>query len=90
MDKLIIQIIGWVAMLMILYAYYLISSEKVDAKNRFFQNLNLFGAILFVINLSYFEAWPSVTLNAIWALIALKALKDIKKARQNGNESDPN
>jgi hypothetical protein len=73
-EKLIIDIAGWTAMVMILVAYLLITSNKVDSKSQLFQWLNLLGAILFVINLCHYKAWPSASLNAIWALIAIYGL----------------
>jgi hypothetical protein len=74
MEKLIIDIAGWTAMVMILVAYLLITSNKVDSKSKLFQWLNFIGAILFVIHLVHYKAWPSASLNAIWALIAIYGL----------------
>ncbi len=91
MTKMVIDIIGWVAMLMILYAYYLICQGKVTAKTLSYQLLNLVGASLFVINLAYFKAWPSVALNFIWALIAVSALYSKKKEKpDSGKVEDDN
>jgi hypothetical protein len=90
-EKFIIDATGWLAMVLILWAYFLISRGKVDAKNLLYQLLNFIGAILFVINLSYMKAWPSVALNIIWALIALIALRSILRGKKNntsGNEPD--
>jgi hypothetical protein len=42
--NLIIEIIGWLGMLLILIAYYLISSKRLEAKSIFYQLLNLGGS----------------------------------------------
>ena len=73
-EKFIIDILGWLAMILILSAYSLNSSNKVASSSILYQGLNFIGAALFIINLSYFAAWPSVMLNIIWALIALVSL----------------
>ena len=87
--KLLIDITGWTAMILILWAYYLITREKVTSKSILYQLLNLIGAFLFVIYLSFQKAWPSVALNAIWGLIALTALLAInKQKKQSGNVDD--
>ena len=90
-EKTLIDIIGWLAMILILTAYYLISAGKVTGKNVSYQVLNFAGAFLFIINLSYMKAWPSVALNIVWALIAIAALIPIlnnKKAGQSRNDDD--
>ena len=54
--NLLIDIIGWSAMIMILAAYFLITQEKVTARSIFYQLLNLVGAVFFVVYLSYQKA----------------------------------
>jgi len=70
-------------MSIILSAYLLNSLGKMNAQSRVYQNLNFVGALLFVINLSYMKAWPSVALNIIWAGIALVTLIKISKKSHN-------
>ena len=61
-------------MALILIAYWLISSRRIEAKSVFYQMLNLGGAVGIVINAFYHSALPSLALNAIWALIAFWAI----------------
>jgi hypothetical protein len=77
--NLIIEIIGWLGMLLILIAYYLISSRRLEAKSVLYQLLNLGGAVGIVINAFYHKAFPSLALNTIWALIAFWAIVSVKK-----------
>jgi hypothetical protein len=80
---ILLDIIGWIAMLCILLAFYLISNEKVTARSKKYQYLNILGSSLFVINLTVAKAWPAVALNVIYALIATSALlRTYKKTKQ--------
>jgi cell division protein FtsW (lipid II flippase) len=72
--EILIEIIGWLGMLLILIAYYLISSKRLEAKSILYQLFNLFGATGIVINAFYHKAFPSLALNTVWALIALWAM----------------
>ena len=72
--NILIEIIGWLGMALILIAYWLISSRRIEAKSVFYQMLNLGGAVGIVINAFYHKAFPSLALNTIWALIALWAI----------------
>jgi Flp pilus assembly protein protease CpaA len=85
MEKIIIDTIGWVAMILILIAYCLITYGKVTSKSISYQALNFFGAALFVVNLCHHKAWPSVVLNVIWALIALSGFWLIYQKRERGS-----
>jgi len=80
--KITTDAIGWVGMVLILLAYYLVSSGKVKGSSISYQLLNLLGAIGVLINSSAQKAWPSAALNGIWASIALKTLLMGKKLRE--------
>lgn len=71
---MLIDISGWIGMVLILVAYYLVSGKKVTEEAKSYQLLNLFGAIGIVVNTYFYRAWPAMTLNIVWALIALKTL----------------
>lgn len=75
---MLIELSGWLGMILILLAYYLVSAKKTSGDAQNYQLLNLFGAIGIVINTYSKQAWPAMTLNIVWALIALKTLM-IKK-----------
>ncbi len=71
---MIIEIIGWLGMLCILLAYWLVSTQKIYPDSKTAQLLNLFGAGFVIVNVAYHMAIPSVVLNSIWFLIALVGL----------------
>jgi hypothetical protein len=77
-----IEVIGWIAALLILIAYALLSAGKLTAKDRAYQWMNVVGAIGFIVNSGWNGAIPSAALNVIWAGIGLTALWQI--ARRKG------
>jgi energy-converting hydrogenase Eha subunit C len=83
LQTLIIEAIGWLAALLILGAYLLLSLGKVDGRSRLYQWMNIAGAIGMIINSGWNGAIPSAVLNAIWALIGLYALMRIRAQRRS-------
>jgi hypothetical protein len=78
--KTFVEIAGWVAALLILGGYGLISTGRLQARSPLYQWMNIFGAIGFVINSGWNGAWPSVGLNVVWFGIAVYALRRNRKA----------
>lgn len=70
----LIDIAGWLGAVIILIAYYLISSKKVQGDSKTYQALNLIGAFALIINTYFRGAIPSSALNVVWAIIAIKGL----------------
>jgi hypothetical protein len=73
--KTFVDYAGWFAALLILGAYGLISSGKLQARSPLYQWMNICGAIGFIINSGWNGAWPSVGLNVVWFGIAVYALR---------------
>jgi hypothetical protein len=71
---IMIEIIGWVAALLILAAYALLTAGKLEAQSRAYQWMNVLGAAGFIINSGWNRAFPSAALNVVWAGIGLAAL----------------
>jgi hypothetical protein len=80
-EKLLVDAAGWLAALLILGGYALLTAGKVTAKSPLYQWMNVVGAVGFVINSGYFKAWPSAVLNVIWAAIGIVALVRIATQR---------
>jgi hypothetical protein len=72
--KLFVEVVGWVAAALILVAYGLLSSGKLDGKSPVYHWMNVVGAVGFVINSGYNGAFPSVGLNVIWIGIGIFGL----------------
>ncbi len=69
MEKIIIEFIGWSGSVAVVAAY-----QKVESDSFFYQILNLMGSICLIINTYYNNAFPSMAVNIIWAIIALGVL----------------
>ena len=74
---LLMEVVGWIGAILILAGYFLLSAGKLDAKSPSYQWLNVIGAIGFIANSSWNEAWPSAALNVIWVGIGIVALTRI-------------
>ena len=79
--KLAVEIAGWIAAVLILTAYALLSAGKLTGKSVAYQVMNIVGAIGFVINTGYNGAIPSAVLNVIWVGIGVWALFKIRMNR---------
>jgi hypothetical protein len=81
--ELFIEVVGWLAALLILIAYGLLSAGKLTGKSAAYQLMNVFGAIGFVINTGYHGALPSAVLNVIWFGIGVVALIRMRAGKNN-------
>jgi len=73
--KIFLEACGWLAALLILGSYFLLSLGKMQPSSRLYQWMNFLGGLGFVINCSWKGAWPSVALNVVWMGIAVYALR---------------
>ncbi len=73
--KTFVAIAGWVAAVLILGAYGLLSFGKIQPRASLYQIMNIVGAAGFIINCAYNSAWPSVALNVVWMGIGFYALR---------------
>jgi hypothetical protein len=78
--ELLIAIVGWVGAVLILAAYFLLTAERLTARDPAYQWMNVVGAAGFIVNSGWNGAYPSAALNVIWVGIGLVAL--IRLARQ--------
>lgn len=74
MAELIVEIIGWIGMLLVLLAYFLITIKKTSRESKLYHSMNLIGALFLGINTLINEAYPSTALNVVWILIAIYGL----------------
>jgi hypothetical protein len=73
--KTFIDLSGWVATVLILAAYGLLSFGKLQPRSWVYQIMNIIGAVGFIINCAWNGAWPSVALNVVWLGIGFYALR---------------
>ncbi|MEJ0036895.1 MAG: hypothetical protein WDO68_12540 [Gammaproteobacteria bacterium] len=79
--KIAVEIAGWIAAVLILTAYGLLSAGKLTGKSVSYQVMNIVGAAGFVVNTAYNGAIPSAVLNVIWVGIGIWALVKIRTSR---------
>ncbi|OGZ06438.1 MAG: hypothetical protein A3C93_01765 [Candidatus Lloydbacteria bacterium RIFCSPHIGHO2_02_FULL_54_17] len=60
--------------MLIVGAYWLNSTKRIESTSRVYQIMNLFGAIGMLVNVLHTETWAAVALQLIWAGIALFTL----------------
>jgi len=73
--KLLLDIAGWLAAVLLLAAYWLISTKRVEGDSTGYQSLNIVGSILLMANTAYYGAYPSAFVNLVWLGIALYAIR---------------
>lgn len=71
---------GAVGMILVLAAYALASSGRIQARSVPFQLMNFGGAVVLVAYSTILSAWVSVALNVVWGFIALGAIWGIRRA----------
>lgn len=76
-------------MILILLAFFLISTGRVTGSSATYQWINLFGGVGILINAQYYGAMPSVVLNAIWIVIASVALFKAMRAPRRKADIEP-
>lgn len=83
MEKIWIDITGWLGSLCVLAAYGMLSLHKVTAGSKLYQSLNILGSICLIVNTIFYSAYPSAFVNLVWLLIAIFALINIYRVKQN-------
>ncbi|WP_458699619.1 hypothetical protein ACKGJI_07240 [Sulfurospirillum sp. 1307] len=76
----IYQFIGFVGMLFIVYAYFLLQAQKADHNSLTFQILNLIGAILLIISLLVHFNLGSFLIEVFWVFITIYGMIKNKKS----------
>jgi len=72
--KIIIEIIGWTAAVMMLSAYVLLTTGRLRSLSPAYQWLNVLSGAGFIVNSGWNGAYPSAFLNLIWMAIGLYGL----------------
>jgi ABC-type Co2+ transport system permease subunit len=69
--RLVVDLIGWAGALVLLTAYALVSTRRLEGDARSYQLLNLFGGAFLIVNTLYYGAYPSSLVNLVWVAIAI-------------------
>ena len=79
----IFQWIGFVGMIFIVYAYFLLQTQKAKSDSLKFQLYNLIGAVLLVISLLVHFNLGSFMIEVFWIIITLYGIYKNKKEAQD-------
>lgn len=77
---MVFDILGWIGMIMVLIAYALLSTGKLE-NGKMYQILNLLAATFMAIGLFPTKAWFSFTLQVVWGLIAIISMVKLSKKK---------
>lgn len=80
----LIEAVGWAGALLILGAYILLSSGRLDGRSRTYQWMNVAGSAGFVINSGWNGALPSAVLNVLWMGIGFLTLWQLRTSTRLG------
>ncbi len=82
------HVIGTSGALLVLLAYFLVSTARVRSASVAFQLINLVGAGLLTTYALILQGWSLVFLNGVWAIVALVALARILRNREKSTAVD--
>ncbi len=77
-----VHIMGAVGSVVVLLAYFLVTTGRVTSSSWQFQGMNLVGSVLLTIYSFALAAWAAVPLNGTWVIIAAVALTRMQLNRR--------
>lgn len=85
------EVIGWSSTVLLVGAYALVATRRLDARSPTYHVLNLVGAIGLAGFSIYKTTWPQVALNAFWGgvalvgiIVAIVAARRLRSGRPEG------
>lgn len=72
-----VEIVGWTGMVLLLFTFFLASNQWLCDKGYPYHLLNLIGALGVMINAFYKGVWAVVSLETIWAMIAIVGIGNV-------------
>ena len=68
---ILIEVLGWIASVLIVGSYALNITGKLPASSKIYVLANIIGGVFFVVNTYYHKAYPSMFVNVVWVIIAI-------------------
>lgn len=78
-------VLGWVGTFAYLLAYFLLSVNKINARQLIYHTLNAVGAVGLTANALHYADLPNVVVNLVWGLIAISAFIVIYRKKRKPN-----
>jgi hypothetical protein len=85
---LIIDVLGWIASVLIVGAYFLNIRGRWSAQSKWYIICNLVGGAFFIVNTAYHGAYPSALVNVVWVIIAMFSLLKLLRTRPGANKEE--
>ena len=76
----LIRIIGWIGVVGLLAAYFLLTIGTIKSKSYLFNIMNLISSILLVITAIYSNAYPFIAINSFWCIISIIGIVQVAKS----------
>jgi hypothetical protein len=74
MEYYLVESIGWIADMLFVFAYYLVSTKKVEGDGKYYNYMNLAAALLYGTYAIFRSTYPVLILEFFWGGIAIVAL----------------
>ena len=68
---ILIEMLGWIASVLIVGFYALNITGKLPASSKIYVLANIIGGVFFVVNTYFHKAYPSMFVNVVWVIIAI-------------------
>lgn len=75
------SIAGWIGMVLIILAYFLLSTKKLKFNSITYNVLNIAGGLGLIVSTLVTKSWPVVVLNIFWIGIAIYSIIKIKNTK---------
>jgi len=82
---ILIEVLGWIASVLIVGSYALNITGKLSASSKIYVLANIIGGVFFVVNTFFHKAYPSMFVNVVWVIIAIYM---ISKKKKNNTQID--
>ena len=85
---MIFDIVGWLGTGIVLTAYVLVSTGRIQPRATVYQAANVVAGVGLGLNALVNEAWPLVALNVVWAAVGLYNLTVGRTQAATGSPGD--
>lgn len=70
-QRIIIDVLGWIGSILVVAAYALNISGRLNSNSNFYLWANLVGSVCLIVNTLFHDAIPSAVVNIVWVGIAI-------------------
>ncbi len=86
--EMVVETVGWIGSALVVAAYFLNMSGKLQADTATYKWLNIVGSLGLIVLTLYHRAIPSAVVNIIWTVVGIAALFRVSRRQQDIGNSD--